>query len=129
MATTPPAPDTTKLPKWAQDHIETLQRQRDTAVRALRDWTDSQTKQPISVDEVECVEQGGPSFFTRYIEGKRLTVRWKGVQLEIHLKEDGNMSDDAIDLKWTALTRHSGHVAMVPTSFQSVSLMAKENLR
>lgn len=123
------SPDTSKLPKWAQDHIETLQRQRDTAVDALRKWTDEQTPQPISVDELVCLTSGGPTGLTRYIQGKRLKIEWKGVELEVHLKTDGNMSDDAIDLKWNALTRHSGHVAMVPTSFQSVSLIAKESMR
>ena len=118
-----------KLPKWAQDHIADLQRQRDTAVKALRDWTDTQTEQPISVDEMECIQAGGPVCMTRYIEGHRLTIKWMGIELSVLLQTDGSMSDNSIDLKWTSEARHSGHVAMIPTSFQSVSLIAKENLR
>lgn len=118
-----------KLPKWAQDHIQTLQRQRDTAVKALKDWTDTQTVRPISVSEMPRLGRDEPHTLTRYIEGSDLTIKWMGVELSVMLRTSGNQHDSSIMLQWSALNDCTSHVAMVPTSFQSVSLIAKENMR
>ena len=65
-----------KLPKWAQGHIQKLQRERDTAVQALREWNDHQTETDIWVDELSCVgEFKGPSCMTRYVEGHKISCR------------------------------------------------------
>ena len=119
-----------KLPKWAQDHIHTLQHQRDTAVKALKDWTDTQTEQPISVSEMEGLENGGPTIMKRYVEGTDIDINWMGVRLSVMLRKEGNMHENAINLQWEGECGGSSHhVAMIPTSFQSVSLIAKENMR
>jgi hypothetical protein len=39
-----------KLPKWAEEHIKTIQRERDNAVRALNDYVNSQTPTEIYID-------------------------------------------------------------------------------
>jgi hypothetical protein len=119
-----------KLPKWAQDHICDLARERDTAVRALREWTDSQTESPVSIMELECIgERKGPSQLTRYIQTRRLEIRWEGIRLDIQLNNNNPQHEAGISLRWSALERGLSHVAMVPTSFQYVDLIAKENMR
>ena len=35
--------EVTKLPKWAQEHIQTIERQRDHATATLKEFLDSQT--------------------------------------------------------------------------------------
>jgi len=118
-----------KLPKWAQTRMEDLQRQRDTAVQALKEWSDTQTPQPISISEFECLESGAPTHMTRYIEGRRITVKWKGVELSVTLQESDSAHEDGIGLQWGSTARGMERVAMVPTSFQSVALIAKENMQ
>ncbi len=38
-----PTPDITRLPKWAQEYIEDLRREREMAIRALNSYIDEQT--------------------------------------------------------------------------------------
>lgn len=120
-----------KLPRWAQRHIEELQRQRDEAVRELNEWVDHQTPSPIFINEyVGIGEQRGPSEKRRYIQGRGLSIEWQGVSLDILLAKDDSQRDDGIEIRWGGERRLSGSmVAMIPKSFQMVSLVAKENMR
>lgn len=114
-------PDVSKLPKWAQDHIKDLQRERDIAVRALNEWTDTQTPSPIFVDElVSTGEERGPSTKRRYIEGRRVSFNWQGVWLDVLLRES------AIDLQWRTPDDMCGmeDVALIPRSYMQVWLVA-----
>ena len=112
-----------KLPKWAQDHIRDIQRQRDIAVRALDQYTDNQTPSPFYVQEMECVEKGAPKFYTRYIHGHRMNVIHQGIELQILLR------DDHIDLSWSGYEKSMAEIAMIPASFQRVRLLAKDRMR
>lgn len=113
-----------KLPKWAQSYIEEIERQRDTAVRELNKYLDAQTPSPFYTDDMICTgENKGPTTKKRYLQIHRLTVEYAGVSLQVLLR-------DGIELKWEAAPRFSsGHVAAVPTSFQTLELIAKENMR
>lgn len=114
----------TKLPKWAQEYIATIKRERDTAVRSLNEWVDAQTPQPFFVDEMECLgEQRGPSIKRRYFEGTRVVAAWQGIRLDVTLADDG------IRLQWADTDRDSREVGLVPTAFQYVRLVSKENMR
>lgn len=63
------AVDTAKLPKWAQEHIRKIEREREVAVRALNQYVDDQTPAAFYVDEPESTgEQVGPSFKKRYFQ-------------------------------------------------------------
>lgn len=112
--------DIAKLPKWAQQHIKDLKRERDIAVRALNEWTDAQTPGPIFVDElVSTGEQQGPSTKRRYIQGRRVTCDWLGVRLEVMLRKE------YIDLQWSNPERLcSDDVAFIPSSFMAARLIA-----
>lgn len=53
--TPPPTPEEiAKLPKWAQDHLRALQRERDESTRISERFTNEQTVQPICVPEHAC---------------------------------------------------------------------------
>lgn len=122
---TPTSEQIEKLPKWAQDHLRNLQRERDVAIRELNEWVDSQTPSAFSVSEMLCIgEQKGPSIKRRYIQGHRMEVVHAGIHLDISLGQES-----CIRLQWEDERRLCKEVAMVPKSFNNVELIAKENLR
>lgn len=78
--------DTTKLPRWAQDHIKDLQRERDTAVRCLNEFQDAQTASSFYVSRLECTgESQGPTEKRHYIQTDRIHFVWGGNNFEISL--------------------------------------------
>jgi hypothetical protein len=80
--------DTTKLPKWAQDHIKDLQRQRDEAVKTLNRSLDSQTKTAIWFEQHPCTgEQKGPSFKRSYVQSDRIAFAANGSVYELCLHD------------------------------------------
>jgi hypothetical protein len=48
-----------KLPKWAQDHIANVERERFVSVRALNEAMDSQTKAAFYCDDYVCTGERG----------------------------------------------------------------------
>jgi hypothetical protein len=112
-----------KLPKWAQEIIRDLTRQRETAIRALNEYIDNQTPSPIYVEEMECTGEGiGPSYKKRYIQSRKISVSHSGVDLVILLR------DDYIDLQWGS-EKLNRDAAFIPSSYQSARLVSKENMR
>lgn len=120
------APDISKLPKWAQEHINGLQRQRDAAVKALNESLDTQTKTGIYIDSLECTgEQQGPSHKRRFIQGEVLNFAHAGILLRVSIYQP-----DKIQLQWDVTDRtKSRDVAMIPQHYCGVDLIAKENMR
>ncbi len=120
-----------KLPKWAQDEFNKLERERFCAVRELKEWRDDQTESPVSIHKfVSDGEQQGPGSYTRYVQTRQLEVKWHGVELRISLHDDGPQHDNSIGLSWNGERALGGtQIAFVPTSFQQASLIAKENMR
>jgi hypothetical protein len=119
-----------KLPKWAQDEFRSLQRERDTAVRKLQEYEDSQTESPISYTSL--VSDGaadvGPTIRTRYINGtNKIEFEHRGVHLRVMLTESGSHHSDGIWLQWG--NNIMGDIAMIPDGYQSVRLIANENMR
>jgi hypothetical protein len=65
-----------KLPKWAQEYIRNIERDRELSVRALNEFVDTQTESPIWVDEGVCTgEESGPAFKRHYIQAYQVTFR------------------------------------------------------
>ncbi len=115
-----------KLPKWARDEFENLERERFVAVRALREWTDNQTPSSIFIDEYECTgdtEGTGPTSYRRYIQGHKITIVHNGVRLDIILRDEG------IDLSWGDDKRGLFDTALIPRGYQQAYLKSKENMR
>jgi hypothetical protein len=114
------------LPKWAQQYVANLERERENAISALNEYVDNQTPSPFYIDEGESTgESQGPTIKRRYIQGHKITVEHKGIRLEVMLRPN----EYGIDLGWDDLTRGLKHVAMVPQSFNRVQLISKENMR
>lgn len=78
--------DITKLPKWAQEHINKIQYQRDAAVAALDAFTDGQTESDIWIEEHPCTgEKAGPSEKIKYIQASRVTFRLGHEEITVSL--------------------------------------------
>lgn len=113
-----------KLPQWAQKHLADVKRQRDVAIRALDRYVAEQTPSPFYTEDLECTgETSGPTQRTRYIQARGISVDHAGVHLDILLR------DGQIDLNWGAGRWKNGEVAAIPSSWQALRLVAKDNMR
>lgn len=117
--------DISKLPKWAQEKIKTLERERENAIRQLNDYLDSQTKSPFYITDLVSTGEAerGPSYKTTYIQTNKMTIFHAGVLLDILLREG------QIDLSWGGDHSRLHEIAFIPSSHQSARLVSKENMR
>jgi len=123
--------DLAKLPKWAQEKIAVLERERKTAIDALNEALDSQTESPFYIDDwVSTGEKVGPSFKTRYVQAYKMCVKWMGVVLTILPCKNDGQRRDGIEIKWEAI----GHrdvcqgIGAVPTAFNTICIPAQSAL-
>ncbi len=113
-----------KLPKWAQDIIKKLVRERKEAVDVLNGFCDTQTKTPFFFREMLSTgEKQGLSFKEKYIQTCEINIKHCGVFFQARLGRDG------IKLSWENEKRHMEQVAFIPQSFQQAELIAKDNMR
>lgn len=113
-----------RLPAWAKNHIETIKRERDTAIRALNEYVDGQTESPIYYDDmVSTGEERGLSSKRVYVQSHNIEIVHAGVHLDIGLR------DGTIAMQWEDANRAMANVAFVPTSFHAANLISKENMR
>lgn len=126
-----PTPDQIqKLPKWAQEHLRDLSRQREEAVRTLNKLIDEQTPSKFSIEAHPCLgENPGPSFKTRYIQTDHIKVAHAEVELHVLIRDNGDNGSGRICLQWNDPRRTCGDIQMKPVSFQSIELQSKENMR
>ena len=112
-----------KLPKWAQEYIRNIEREREVAVNALNEYVDNQTPSPFFIDEMECTgERKGPTIKRRYVQTHKIEIEHQEVSLRIILR------DESIDLQWSG-EKMLGDVAFIPSSYQSARLVSKGNMR
>lgn len=119
----PPLPEQiAKLPKWAQNYVKSLERERDDARRTEKKYRDMQT--PSAFFE----EYQGPKHQeVRYIQAINLCCVWRGVRLLISAHDFGN-AGHGINLQWEDADRHGKDVAFIPQSFQSARLVSKAEM-
>lgn len=119
--------DISKLPKWAQTEMQNLQRERDTAVKALREYVDGQTESEIYIDNLECIgEKKGPSLIRRYINGEhQVTFAHAGINLTVSI-----FRDNSIELRYGRSQRPMGgwDVALIPKTTGNIELRTKKNM-
>ncbi len=122
--------DTTKLPKWAQEHIKDLHRQRDQAISALNKLTDAQTPASFYVDDhVGTGEEAGPTMKRRYFQGSRISIAHAGVLVDVILsRENDSQRPFGVCLQFSSEERHLGYVALIPTGFNQVALVSKNHM-
>ena len=112
-----------KLPKWAQEHIKTITMQREAAVSALNDFTDSQTESPVYYELHPCDGcQQGPSFRKHYIQTNAVHFNYGGVDLRV------SVWNNEITLSWGGKDGIRD-AAMIPFGYNQVRLVTKEMLR
>lgn len=119
--------DISKLPKWAQNHVKNLQRERDTAVKALGEYVDNQTESDIYIDNLECIGEGrGPTPIRRYINGEyQVSFDHAGVSLTVSIYPENH-----IELRYGHSERYLGgyDIALIPKSTGNMELKTKENM-
>ncbi len=122
---TPTAEKIAKLPKWAQEHIANLDRRMELAERKLKEFEDAQTPSEFFYDDYVCVGDGSPPNVRRYVQTHKISVVRDGVRVDIMLRLD----EKGIEISWGDEFRGCREIAMVPTSFQKIKLVKKEDIR
>lgn len=121
----PTAEKLAKLPKWAQERMADLERRTRVAEAALKDNLDNQTPSEFYVEEYLSTGEGSDKHVKRFIQTYKMAVEHDGVKLTILLRQD----EKGLDLQWQSTDRLMNEVAMVPTSFNKVKIVAKEFMR
>lgn len=124
--------DVSKLPKWAQERILTLERERDLAIRALNAFQDEQTPSMFYHDDwVSTGEGKGPSVKRRYVQTHNMVVENAGITLRIVCPvHSGSERANAIELQWSGMQRSVvEEIAFIPQSFCAARLVHKDNMR
>lgn len=116
-----------KLPVWAQKHIKDLERKQEAALRTLNKHVDQETPSPFYYEEHPCTGEGlGPVTKRFYIQAHTIQCEFDGIELRISAHHYNNQV--GVRLSWNSLLRYVGEVAMVPESFNTVRLVAKEDM-
>ena len=113
-----------KLPKKVQAYIRDIERERETAIRALNEYLDNQTESPFSYSDYLCTgeDKGSPIYKTKYIQTHKIEIKHAGIIFTAMLR------DNTIDLKWEAENRSTRAIAFIPASYQGARLVSKENM-
>lgn len=117
-----------KLPKWAQEHIESLSRELASQTSLSKRMVDDQTPSEFFVDEWYST----PSV-KRYIQSptKRITVNYSGITCGIFLasKDDGQR-EYGIEIQYHASDRaYGGPAVLLPRGFNTISLVNPNNMK
>lgn len=84
--------DVNKLPVWAQEHIKNLEMQRDSAIRTLNEFQDSQTKSRVWVDEMVCIgEETGPTTKRHYLQTRSVYFLVGKSEVSILLRDENTL--------------------------------------
>lgn len=113
----------TRLPKWVQEYIRRIQRQRDVAIRTLNAFCDKQTPSSIYVEDNPCTGEGvGPVSKRNYIQSHTVTIKHAGVWLFVLCR------DDSIELNYSNEDESCRNVALQPIASNAIRLVAKDHL-
>lgn len=110
-----------KLPKWAQEHLRDLTRERDNAEKKLAAYIDDQTESRIYF-----TDRDGNKVYLNEEASERLTIVSQCGR--VHLRVT-NYHDDRIELSWTGGRDEygMGDIAFIPTSYQQARLVHPAN--
>ena len=108
-----------KLPKWAQGHIEMIERERDAVVRTLQGWEDEQTPSGLWYEDRDGAKPPGPTSRRRYVQSNSIEGHHEGVWFRLLLR-DG----EGIDIGYGARQYGSGDVILQPRSTQQFRLFS-----
>lgn len=116
---TPTKEQLARLPKWAQQHMAALQRERDTAVKAFREYEDGQTPSKIWCERLTYLDGSGPTLHRNYFQADSIEMEYAGVHLDVNLR-----NADGIKLCWrpAGSSVTMGPICLIPESYQQVRL-------
>lgn len=120
-----------KLPAWAQEHIKTLQRERDVAVRELTEFLDNQKPSRVFTEHyiAPCIGELRPSQERVYVHPDYAVVM-EAHDIRVRLtNEHGSTNNESICLQWEDIGRKCRDVALVPLSYNMVRLITKARMR
>lgn len=126
--TKPTSEQITKLPKWAQDHIDSLEREVATWRGAALRFEKEQPESPFYLDGY-CNQSKIRQFITAPMS--TVSCDHAGVHMEIFLplKEDGQRLFGP-EIRFNEIGRFTGsYAAIVPRSVGTIQLVHKDNLR
>lgn len=119
----------TMLPDWAKWKVERLEQDRATAIRALGEFTDAQTPSPVSVSKLVILDEDTmPLRRTSYVQADNASFVWKGVKLNVHLREEDRMHRDCIQLQWSAEDPNQ-RVSMTPVGLNAIEITASSIMK
>lgn len=114
-------PDLAKLPKYAQNYIRCVERERDEAIEKCNRLTDHQTKSNIWVEDYgvrgnRCRE---------YVQGDSVVIQNGDVSLRVSARRP-----ESIELSWCEGDElyGIGDVALIPTAYQQARLVNCKNM-
>lgn len=107
-----------RLPKWAQSHIESLERERRSAVAVLGRFQDSDEPTMISYKQGH-YSDGEYQFFTRHLDTHQVQFVCNGASLVVTLFDDAR----GIGLSWGPEGGHGlGDMCFTPTAYQQARI-------
>jgi len=123
-----------KLPKWAQEELERVRRERDAAINTLNKFVDEQDETPIWYEDAPLTgERRGTVTKRHYLDTSQVTVSWGKIDLDVLINSwdtnswDTKMGTPKIRLSWSeAGTLSSDNIAMIPDSHNAVRLIHRD---
>lgn len=71
-----------KLPVWAQEYIQSLERDRELSVRKYRELTDNQTESMFYSDDIICFD-GSTKVDKHYYQANSITCYFNGLEVSV----------------------------------------------
>jgi hypothetical protein len=126
---TPTTEQISKLPVWAQEHIQSLSRLADTQRRAIDAFHDAQTPSPFyTLDYSLSVTNVKPRYFQ--IDHMGICIEHAGIKADIFLsRPDDSQRPYGIQIGFESLKHERGKpVSISPHGGGSFFLLHKENM-
>lgn len=115
-----------KLPAWARNLIVKTSRERDTAIKTLNFFEDSQKKSNIYFERLDFTgQEAGPTNKRCYVQSEKIEIEAFGVHVEVSVDQKSN----CINIQYDQPDRSLREVALIPESFQRFRIVAPKNMR
>lgn len=119
-----------KLPTWARDHMEKLQREKDAILACLCRFAETKKPSPIYIEDH--VNGAGKcwkdSIKRNYIQDDQVTIEAHGVKLRINTKH-GSTNGNSITATFQRSDDAFGQVAIEPIASNQIRFITKDSMR
>ncbi len=115
-----------KLPKWTQDYISKIERERDVAIIALRKAEDHSKESPFFYEDLACTgERKGPSNLRFYIQAHHIVAEYAGIRVELYCVPNENH----MRFNFGDIDRSLEYAVMTPVSYQQYEIRNLNNAK